>query len=361
MSDFAAPSFRQANGGRQPPPRGGATARPRDDWRLIVVMLALILVYAAVGIRMGRMALNAPVEPQLARGAGLASEHVARLERLLTWLDAMRNQLCAPIAFVLLWPIHFAYFLEQWRAEHGPDIGIWLEALGEIEALCALSAYAYENSDDPFPVVREEETMLRARGLGHPLIAGERCVRNDVSLDTSTAVLMVSGSNMSGKSTLLRTVGVNAVLAYTGAPVRAEALELSLFSLGASIRVLDSIQSGESRFYSEIRRLHKIMEMTEGGRPVLFLLDEILHGTNSHDRGIGAAALLKGLVERGAVGLVTTHDLALTDFTEDSKAVNVHFEDHLEGDALVFDYRLKPGVVQKSNALALMRALGLKV
>jgi DNA mismatch repair ATPase MutS len=175
--------------------------------------------------------------------------------------------------------------------------------------------------------------------------------------------MIVSGSNMSGKSTLLRTVGVNTVLALAGAPVRAKGLRLSPLQVGASIRIQDSLQAGASRFYAEITRLRQIVELTNGERPVLFLLDEILHGTNSHDRQIGAERVVGGLLARGAIGLITTHDLALARIADelDTRAANVHFEDHLEDGQMRFDYLLRPGVVQRSNALELMRSVGLEV
>jgi DNA mismatch repair ATPase MutS len=166
---------------------------------------------------------------------------------------------------------------------------------------------------------------------------------------------------MSGKSTLLRTVGVNVVLALAGAPVRATRLSVAPVRIGACMRVQDSLQLGLSHFYAEIRRLRQITDLVGGELPVLFLFDEILHGTNSHDRRIGADALIRDLVARGAAGLVTTHDLALCRIADElaPQAANVHFEDRLEGERMVFDYRVRPGVVQKSNALDLMRAVGL--
>jgi len=188
-------------------------------------------------------------------------------------------------------------------------------------------------------------------------------VRNDVSLTAGLKVLVVSGSNMSGKSTLLRTVGINAVLALAGAPVRARSLRIAPLALGASIRILDSIQEGTSRFYAEITRLRKLVSLADGPIPLLFLLDELLHGTNSHDRRIGAEAVVRGLVQQGAIGLLTTHDLALAHIVDvlAPHAVNVHFEDHIENGRIAFDYTLRPGVVKKSNALELMRSIGLKV
>jgi DNA mismatch repair ATPase MutS len=176
-------------------------------------------------------------------------------------------------------------------------------------------------------------------------------------------MLMVSGSNMSGKSTLLRTVGINTILALAGAPVRAKRLQLSRLQLGTSIRVTDSLQAHVSHFYAEITRLRKILDLTEKTTPVLFLLDEILHGTNSHDRKIGALSMIETLLKRGAIGLVTTHDLALTAFPDGiaPNIRNVHFQDYLENGKIHFDYKLRHGVVEKSNALELMRSIGLEV
>ena len=168
---------------------------------------------------------------------------------------------------------------------------------------------------------------------------------------------------MSGKSTLLRTVGINAVLAFAGAPVRARRLRLSPLAIGATLRIQDSLQAGRSRFYAEITRVRQIVDLSEGPLPLLFLFDELFHGTNSHDRCVGAEAVIRGLIDRGAIGLVTTHDLALAQIADRlaPRADNVHFEDQLVDGKMHFDYRMRPGVVQHSNALALMRAIGLEV
>jgi len=184
-----------------------------------------------------------------------------------------------------------------------------------------------------------------------------------VTLGGERRAYMLSGSNMSGKSTLLRTVGTNVVLALAGAPVRAASLRVSPLSIGASIHVVDSLQDGTSHFYAEIKRLRQVMDSTEGELPVLFLLDEVLHGTNSHDRRIGAEAVLRGLLERGAIGLITTHDLALARIADEMapRVENVHFQDSLVDGKMSFDYALQPGVVTRSNALELMRAVGLDV
>ena len=216
-----------------------------------------------------------------------------------------------------------------------------------------------------------EGALLEAEAIGHPLIEESRVVRNSVRIGGAAPagprVLVVSGSNMSGKSTLLRTLGVNAVLAQAGAPVRARRLRMSPLAVGASIRVTDSLQDGVSGFYAEILRLRQILDATvrpgPKGAPVLFLIDELLHGTNSHDRRIGAEALVRGLVERGAIGLITTHDLALAEIADTlgDRVANVHFEDQLEDGRMVFDYAMRPGVVRKSNAIELMRSVGLEI
>jgi DNA mismatch repair ATPase MutS len=188
-------------------------------------------------------------------------------------------------------------------------------------------------------------------------------VPNDVQLGGGTDLLVVSGSNMSGKSTLLRTVGINAVLALAGAPVRAASLRLSPLSIGATLRIQDSLLEGRSRFYAEITRIRELADIATGPMPLLFLLDELFHGTNSHDRRIGAAGVLRSFLDRGAIGLITTHDLALTSVADElsPRAANVHFQDWFEGQDITFDYLMTPGPVTRSNALALMRAVGLDV
>jgi MutS domain V len=289
------------------------------------------------------------------------SRAVRRLRIWVDLLDSRRNQFFSPFALATMWGVHCALAVEVWRARHGAAVGAWLSAVGQLEALCSLAGYAWEHPTDVYPTLEDGGARFEAEALGHPLIPEARCVRNDVALGGATRVLMVSGSNMSGKSTLLRAVGTSAVLAQAGAPVRAGRLHLSPLSLGATLRIRDSLQEGTSRFYAELVRLRDIVRIASGPVPLLFLLDEILHGTNSHDRRLGAAAVVRGLVQRGAIGLVTTHDLALSEVVDDPEvhAVNVHFEDRLDDGKMVFDYRMRPGVVRTSNALALMRTLGL--
>jgi hypothetical protein len=314
------------------------------------------------------------------RRAVAASASIHRLHWLVELHDWQHNLIFAMVAAALLWGTHVAIAIEAWRRAHGGHVREWLRNCGEFEALASLSAYRYEHPDDPFPEINgpdAQPAMFDGVGLGHPLIPATRMVRNDVCVgkDISSSggvdlsgsprpdLLVVSGSNMSGKSTLLRTVGVNAVLAFAGAPVRAGRLRVSPLRIGATLRIQDSLQEGRSRFYAEITRIRELADLAEGSVPVLFLLDELLHGTNSHDRAVGAAGILRALLDRGAIGLITTHDLALTNVADTlgPRASNVHFDDRFEAGEIAFDYVMKPGPVTRSNAIALMRAVGLDV
>ncbi len=291
------------------------------------------------------------------------SKRLARLNRWMELLDSSHHWVVRLLEPFILWKVHVTFALENWRRHNGAAVRRWLEATGEIEALCSLASHAFEHPADPFPEFTAEGPWLEAEGIAHPFLPERRVVRNDVRIGGELRVLVVSGSNMSGKSTLLRTLGINCVLAQAGAPVRARRLRMSPLAVGASIRITDSLQEGVSRFYAEILRLRQILDETGGALPVLFLIDEFLHGTNSHDRRIGAEAVVRGLVERGAIGLVTTHDLALADIASvlGARAANVHFEDQIEDGQIRFDYQLRPGVVRKSNAIELMRSVGLEI
>jgi hypothetical protein len=293
------------------------------------------------------------------------SRRIAALRRLVTWLDqSTLNIWFKPIGALLLVRSRTAVAIDRWHRAFGPAISTWVRAVGEIEALAALATYAYEHPADPFPVMVDPGPVFDSTALGHPLIPERASVRNDVALGgPHPRAFIVSGSNMSGKSTLLRAVGVNVVLGLAGAPVRAASLTLSTLAIGATMRIEDSLQEGHSRFYAEILRIRRIVDLARGARPLLFLLDEILGGTNSYDRRIGAEAIVRVLIDAGAIGLITTHDLALTELAAQlgPGVANMHFEDRIENGSMVFDYRMRPGVVERSNALALMRAVGLEV
>lgn len=293
------------------------------------------------------------------------SRSIAQLRRQIQGLNnCFRNQFSAPLAVLLGIPFHYMFAIERWLKYVGPHCPEWLSAVGEFEALCSLAGYAYEHPQDPFPEIVETDAdgpRLEGVDLGHPLIPLHQVVRNDVTLNAENRLLMISGSNMSGKSTLMRTVGTNFVLAMTGAPVRATRLTVSPMQAGTAMRVQDSLQQGASLFYQSVARLSAVVHLADEPMPVLFLLDEILQGTNSHDRRIGAQSVIETLIERGGIGIVTTHDLALTDITAQfgTQAKNVHFEDQLIDGKMTFDYRMQPGVVKHSNALELMKMMGI--
>jgi DNA mismatch repair ATPase MutS len=335
----------------------GGVDRPGRDLAVLSLVVALF-----EREEFGSPRLRALVD-KLKHGEEPASQQIARLARLVDWANAQRNQFFAPIGWLVLWPVHFAYAIERWRARSGADVARWIEVIGELEALAALAGYAYERPDEPFPEIVDKSPRVEAEALGHPLIAREKCVRNDVALGGELRLFVVSGSNMSGKSTMLRTVGINVVLALAGAPVRAKKMIVSPLQVGATLRIQDSLAEGASRFYAEITRLKQLVDLSRAAPPLLFLLDEILAGTNSHDRRIGAEAVVRGLLDHGAIGLVTTHDLALAEVADalGARARNVHFEDRMVDGKLEFDYRMRDGVVQHSNAIALMRAVGLEI
>ena len=306
----------------------------------------------------------------LDRGQVAPSEAVKKLERVYDWLEDRRNGFVTVFnAFVFYTP-QLTMAAERWRAQFGPAIRGWFAAVGEFEALAAMAGYAWEHPADVMPELvaeRGEDTrvvaLFEAEGLAHPLLPAGKAVGNDLMLGRAPQLIVISGPNMAGKSTFLRGVGLNAVLAQCGAPVRARRMKLSPLAVGASICVLDSLAGGVSRFYAEIQRLKVLSDLASGPAPLLFLLDELLSGTNSHDRLEGTRFVVHDLVRQGAIGMVTTHDLALTAIPEamDGAGQNCHFEDSIEDGQLRFDYRLKAGVVRTSNALKLMKAVGLDV
>ena len=326
---------------------------------------------SALLARLEREEFDAPrllvLKRQLASHNLAGSDAIARLRTIVQFVESRRNPFLRLIDAPLMYSVQIAFAAEAWRRAHGAAIGLWIDVTGEIEALLSIATYSYEHPDDPFPEFVDSQANAPAsfvgEELGHPLIPASRCVRNSVRICGETRVLLVSGSNMSGKSTLLRSVGINTVLAMAGAPVRARRLQLTPLQVGASIRVNDSLHEGNSRFYAEITRLRQIYELAGHKPSLLFLLDELLQGTNSHDRRIGAEGIVRAFVELGAIGLVSTHDLSLTDIggLAEGSLKNVHFQDELENGKMKFDFTLRDGVVTKSNGLELMRSIGLKV
>lgn len=289
------------------------------------------------------------------------SDAIRKLDRIVGYLESRRNPAMRLLDVLIFWSAHFVFMAEIWQQEFGPHIRGWLDAVGEFEALTALAGYAFEHPADVLPEFVEQGPLFDAKEMTHPLLPVNKAVCNDVRLGDGLQLMVLSGPNMAGKSTFIRCVGVNAVLAQCGAPVRAKSLRMSLLAVAASICVLDSLSGGTSRFYAEIRRLKLAEDLAAGTVPVLFLMDELLSGTNSHDRLEGTRLIVQSLMDRGAIGIVSTHDLALAEIpdTLGGHAVNCHFEDRLDNGRLIFDYKLKPGVVKTSNALELMRSIGL--
>lgn len=285
------------------------------------------------------------------------------LRRRITVFQSRANIFVAVLSPVLLWDLHSASLLEGWRRTHGRAMRAWFDALGELEALASLAGYTAEHPDDVWPELVDGPLACEAESLGHPLLPPDRCVRNDVSLHGPGSVLLVTGSNMSGKSTLLRALGVDVVMALAGLPVRAKRLRVSEVQVATAMRVSDSLQEGESFFLAEVKRLKQVADLAGQARPVLFLLDEILQGTNTRERSLGARGVVAHLSHVGSAGLVSTHDLSLVQLGTSlgDRVRYAHFTDQVDGDQMTFDYRMRPGVVQTSNALRLMRAVGLAV
>jgi hypothetical protein len=314
-------------------------------------------------------------------------KELRRLARTLAWADIRHSAMAhVPLQALLVWDVHVVSGLERWKARSGARVRKWIEALGELEALAALAAVKADHPEWCFPTVTTDgEPGLRARDLGHPLLPPEDCVGNDVEVGPPGSFVFLTGSNMSGKSTLLRAVGLNAVLAQAGGPVCARSMEMTPLDVHTSMRPADSLVRGVSQYMAELYRIRQVVDAAwgavgpsqenaadapadagfEGGSStVLFLLDEPLQGTNEAERRVAVQTIVGHLLEAGAVGLVATHDLRLDDSERLEPAARAfHFEGAVreggEGPLLSFDYRLRPGRATSTNALALLRAVGL--
>lgn len=287
--------------------------------------------------------------------------YLPRRVKLMRWHE---DSAFAYLSYLSLWGMLWAMAVEKHRRRLRDVIQAAAVSIGEIEGLSSLAAFSFEHSDYCFPTLldgtNDHVPVFRAVGMGHPLIEPSVCVRNPASIDSNKRFVLVSGSNMSGKSTYLRSVGLNFVLARAGAPVCCYSLHISCFSLATSMRVQDSLQDGKSRFMAEVARVREIVDHSKSG-PLLFLLDELLGGTNSEDRRAGTAGLVARLLNSGASGFLTTHDLALVEivFSRPDIAKNVYFVDHFSDDQLAFDYRLRDGILPHSNGAAILRFFGI--
>ncbi len=359
----------------------GGTDRALKQMELLAGLLEVMEAEEFQSARL--VAVKAKLRAGIEAGAGRASGAIARLARLGVWRDSLDNLVVKMVNLPLLYSVQVAWAVERWRRRYGGEVRVWVEAVAEMEALLSLAVYAYEHPGDGFPEFVGGGAYVEGEGLGHPLIAAAACVRNRLRIGGETRVVLISGSNMSGKSTLMRTLGVNTVLAMCGSVVRARRLRLTPLRIGASLRVNDSLQEGHSRFYAEIEKLGRVCALAEscadGGRScadgegkrsgggdgmgVMFLLDELLQGTNSKDRRVGAEGVVRALVEAGAIGIVTTHDLALAEMhgLPEGALRNMHFQDEIVEGKMRFDFTLREGVAMKSNGVELMRLIGLKV
>ncbi|BCS34910.1 hypothetical protein TBR22_A41360 [Luteitalea sp. TBR-22] len=309
----------------------------------------------------------APLLQAAQRDLSSAPPALRALEQLVALSDVRHSAwLFAPLQTLTLWDLHVWWAIERWRRRHGGGVRKWLEAVGRVEALGGLASLAFDHASWTFPDLSAAHDRLSAEGLGHPLLADAVRVTNDVTVGPTGRFLLVTGSNMSGKSTLLRAIGVNVVLAHAGGPVCASRLSLPPLALHTSMRISDSLELGLSLFMASLVRLKGIVTAARearASRRVCYLLDEVLQGTNSGERQVAVRTVVEHLLGCQAVGVVTTHDLELAaDPAFTARAESVHLQEtlHGEGDAvtMTFDYRLRPGPAHAGNALRLLRVLG---
>lgn len=289
-----------------------------------------------------------------------AYEQIRRLSAIAERISNRHNAMFMLVNILTLWDYQCMVELERWKQESGRLLGTWLQVLGEVEALSSLANIRFEHPDWGMPTVTGDSGGLSAQRMGHPLITRNR-ICNDFDLNEPARIAVITGSNMSGKSTFLRTVGINLVLAYSGAPVCAEAFRCSVMRLWTSMRVADNLEQNISSFYAELLRIKRVVAAARAGERVCFLLDEIFKGTNSHDRHQGARALIRQLQKQGAYGLISTHDLELGELQKEShgRIRNYHFREYYEGEAIRFDYTLRTGISTTRNALYLIRLVGI--
>ncbi|MGC1392576.1 MAG: hypothetical protein WA816_16195 [Bacteroidales bacterium] len=291
-----------------------------------------------------------------------AVESIRKLGRLIQSFDNRNNML---VGFVLngllLWDYQSVYRLEKWKSEYKTRFTVWLEMVGQVDAFISLGNYAYNNPDFVYPVKSDKNNVFSAKNLGHQLIDDGKRVCNNFTLGKKGTICVISGANMAGKSTFLRTVAVNYILAMTGAPVCATEMNFLPGKLFSSMRTLDSLPNNESYFYAELKRLSTLKYRIEEGDPVFFILDEILKGTNSEDKSTGSKLFLKRLAERGGTGLIATHDTSLGKLESDNPGVIINkcFEIEIDIDNIRFDYKLRDGITQKMNAVFLMKQMGI--
>jgi len=306
--------------------------------------------------------LLSSLRKKLTRGGNDPSRQIKQLFTIVDRSNMRYSSLHPIINIVLLWDLQTLVKLQKWRSTSGRSLRSWIEVIAEFEALSSLAGLVHDHPNWALPEISDGKPAFKAVALGHPLIKDEIRVCNDVELSGPGTVLLITGSNMSGKSTLLRTVGINLVLAYTGSAVCAGQFRCSLMDVYSSIHINDNLEKNISNFYAELLRIKLVVDAARTGKPMIFLIDEIFKGTNSKDRILGAQAVIRCLHELGATGLVSTHDLELSRLEDEIALIkNYHFTDKISGQEITFDYRLKPGVSKSTNALALMKIIGIEL
>lgn len=302
------------------------------------------------------------LQAQLSDRSESASAAMQKLDRISDAINVRYQPLFHfPLNLLFLWDVQCALSLEKWKNRYGKNVRRWFYIMGTFEAWSSLAIISHIHPTWVFPEVEDRGQTIVARGLGHPLLPPDRCVRNDMTMENTSCI--VTGSNMSGKSTWLRAIGTNLVLAYAGSAVCARELKCSIMDLYTSMVIRDDLISGISTFYAELARISMILEHSRRDRPMLYLIDEIFRGTNSLDRIAGARTVLKNLSENGAMGLISTHDFELCELEQEKWCdfKNHHFEEHYENGCIKFDYRLRSGRCTTSNARYLMKMVGIQV
>lgn len=304
------------------------------------------------------------IQGSYTQGDHKASTSIQSLKSILDRLDLRFNiVLVVPLNLLFLWNFQQAFALERWKKQHGTELNNWFRNLGILEALGSFAVMKFNQPGYNFPTIVEEHFFIESAQMGHPLIAPQKRVNNDIHLEPNELIMLVTGSNMAGKSTYLRSVGVNTVLAMAGAPVCAGSFSISHVQLLSSMRITDNLLESTSTFYAELKKLKTIIEKVNAGEKVFILLDEILRGTNSLDRHAGSEALIKQLIQHKATAIIATHDLALASLEKNypKQLRNYHFDVQVSGEELFFDYELKPGICTSMNASILMKKIGIEI
>lgn len=330
--------------------------------------LQILSTYAEQILQIEQKELNSAalqeIKTILNNGKQSASHAVRRLSKLMNALDQRNNVLMSTVLNGLFfWELRQVMRIEQWKEEHAADLTQWLNAVGRMDAYCSLATFAYNHPDYVYPTISQHPFCLKAEALGHPLMDRDKCVRNGISIEKRPFFIIITGANMAGKSTYLRTVGVNYLLACIGLPVWSRQMELYPARLITSLRTSDSLTDNESYFFAELKRLKLIIDKLQAGEELFIILDEILKGTNSVDKQKGSLALIRQFVNMNTNGIIATHDLMLSSLAESfPKYIRNHcFEADITDNELTFSYRMRDGVAQNMNACFLMKKMGIAV